>query len=81
MESGSVEGRDGGFKNSLGLEALAIFALVGFIARIVIDVAQRVQNGRSFSGQQPFLTGLSHVVVPMIAAAARLYDEHNHHTQ
>lgn len=81
MESSSVDGRDGGLKNSLGLEALAIFGIVGFLVRIVVDVAQRIRNGRSFSRQQPFLTDLSNSVLSMITAAARLYDDHTDHTQ
>ena len=77
MESWSVEGKDGGLKSSVALEALAIFGLVTFLVRIAVDVAQRVRNGRSFSREQAFPSYWGSLVISSIAAAARHYDQQN----
>lgn len=72
----STDGRskDAGYKSSVGLEALAIFGLATFIIRIAVDIAQRVRNGRSVERRESLLGGLTHSVLSMLGAAARLYD-------
>lgn len=74
-DSKQAEDRDGGYKNSLGIEAIAIFALITFIVRIIVDVAQRIQNGRSLESHVVDLNDLSHLVLTMINAATRLYGD------
>lgn len=69
-----IEGKDAGYKNSVGLEVLAIFGIASFVVRIAVDIAQRVRNGRSFKHQQSLLGGLTRSVLSMINTAARLYD-------
>lgn len=75
--SHSIAGRDAGYKSSVGLETLAIFGIVSFIIRIAVDIAQRVRNGRSLEREQSFLGGLTHSILPILSATARLYDHHS----
>lgn len=63
--------------NSMGLEALALFAAVSFLVRIVADVAVRVRNGRSLLSTRTYdfsLDRLSQVVLTLMSEASRLYD-------
>ncbi|KAK3848892.1 hypothetical protein Pcinc_044336 [Petrolisthes cinctipes] len=84
--SASATARDGDYKNSLGLEALAIFAALAFVIRVLVDVAIRIRNGRSlvvsnWDGYSVNLDRLSQVVVAMIDGASLLYNHNNqHHT-
>ncbi|KAK7076105.1 hypothetical protein SK128_003051 [Halocaridina rubra] len=65
----------GGYKNSMGIEALAIFALATFLVRIVADAIQRAQ-GRSFgffsAGEYTF-NDFSSTVLTLLDSGSRLY--------
>lgn len=74
FDSMAMEGREGGFKSSLGIEAVAIFAAVTFLVRVLLDVARRIRKGRSFDGSLMNLNDLSYGILVMINGAAKLYD-------
>lgn len=72
--------RDGGYKNSMGIEAIAIFAVVSFIARIATDIAIRVRNGRrrrSTLEEAPQLdmNRLAYLALTMIKGSTQLYHD------
>ncbi|KAG7160959.1 hypothetical protein Hamer_G007745 [Homarus americanus] len=68
-ETWEVEGKDAGYKNSLGIEAIAIFTAITYLIRVLADVAQRIRNGRSFT-IDPII-----IISDMIENAAKLYGE------
>lgn len=70
-----AEGRAGygGFKDSLGIEALAIFALATYIIRVLADVIQRAGGGRSFG--QGGVNDLSYYALSLLEGGVRLYSE------
>lgn len=80
MEQEAMEKGDGNGvnnPNSMGLEAVALFAAVAFLLRVVADVALRVRNGRSLLSTRTYdfsLDRLSQVVLTLMSEASRLYD-------
>lgn len=78
---GGSDVANGRSENSMGIEAVAIFALVTFLVRLAADIAQRVRNGRKKrspgEAQHMNLNRLAHLALTLISDGTQLY-EHRH---
>lgn len=73
-----AEARDGGYKNSMGIEAIAIFSVVAFLVRIAADIAQRVRSGRkkrALDETHSDLNRLAHEALNLISGGIDLYED------